>query len=379
MLPALRSSGSTSLFVLLCGTVLFGGLLGTPNSLWAFHAESPTSEPLQQEVLSQDASAHASDQDATSSASEEESAGESGLEFLIEVLILGPILAILLGLLLAFPTVLLAVSLVMDGGCLRYILFGIGWLFAIFYGLLTGALVGKALLGLGFLVTPITHLFMWGYPVAAYWGYKKLQSMPPEQYRAWDQTLSGGALLGFGAGSIAGLARSVASGFGGFGGGSFGGGGASGSWSGATSAAGSASATVAGGASSTGAAATATGGSAQAAAVAAGTAPGVATERSTGPATDSSDSRGFWTRLRRWVQKFQWYHGFAFVLVTLVFVPLGLGTIQALQNTTVFVVVLVCVVVYSGYKLLHRHPDAPESVLRRISSFRGGEASSSWS
>ena len=374
MLPALRSAGSPSLFVLLCGTVLFGGLLGTANAPQRSRAERPATEPLQQEAPRPAAPTTDSPASESTSSSPQDSTGESALDLLIEVLILGPILAILLGLLLAFPTVLLAVSLVMDGGCLRYILFGIGWLFAVFYGLLTGALVGKALLGLGFLVTPITHLFMWGYPVAAYWGHKKLQAMPPEQYRAWDQTLSSGALLGFGAGSIAGLARSVAGGFGGFGGGSFGGGGASGSWSGATSAAGSASSTVAGGTSST-----ATGGASQAAAVAAGAAPGAAVEGSTGPATDSSDPRGFWTRLRRWFQKFQWYHGFAFVLVTLVFVPLGLGTIQALQNTTVFVVVLVCVVVYSGYKLLHRYPDAPESVLRRISSFRGGEASSSWS
>jgi uncharacterized membrane protein YfcA len=105
----------------------------------------------------------------------------------------------------------------------------------------------------------------------------------------------------------------------------------------------------------------------------------VASEGSSSSASDAPESRGFWTRLRRWFQKFQWYHGLAFVLVTLVFVPLGLGTMQALQNTKFFVFALVCVVIYSGYKLLHRNPGAPEAILSTISSFRGGEASSSWS
>jgi hypothetical protein len=287
------------------------------------------------------------------------------------MLIIVPIVTILLGLLLAFPTGLLAVSLVMDGGCLRYILFVLGWLCAIVYGLLAGLLVGEAILGLGFLVKPIAYVFIWGYPFAAYWGYKTLQAMPQEQYQAWDQTLSGGALLGFGAGSIAGLARSVASGFGGFGGGSFGGGGASGSWSGATSAAGSASSAAGGGGASAGAG---TGGASQAA-IGVG---GAAGERVAGGAGASSNTRGAWARLQRWVQKFQWYHGLAFVLVTLVFVPLGLGAIRALQNTTVFVGALVCVGVYMGYKLLHRDPDSASGP-SPLASLGGGGASSSWS
>ena len=377
-MPALRSC---RLGPVLCGLVLIGGLLGAGLSAHESRAEQSATEVRQQAPPSQDSATTVSGEGSTPSVPETDSAGESVIEFLLEIFILGPIITILLGLLLAFPTVLLSVSLVMDGGCLRFILFGIGWLSAIIYGAFTGMIVGEAILGLEFLVKPIFHLFMWGYPVAAVWGHRKLEAMPEEQYRAWDQTLTGGALLGFGAGSIAGLARSVASGFGGYGGGSFGGGGASGSWSGATSAAGGTSSTAAGGASSTatGAATTGAGGSSQAAAVAAGATPGVADEASSSAASEAPQTRGFWNRLRQWFQKFQWYHGLAFVLVTLVFVPLGLGTMQALQNTKFFVFALVCVLLYSGYKLLHRYPNAPDAVASKISSFRGGESSSSWS
>ncbi|MFB6274422.1 MAG: hypothetical protein ABEL51_16180 [Salinibacter sp.] len=119
---------------------------------------------------------------------------------------------------LSVPAAALGVSLVMEVGCLRYIFFGMGWLCAICHGLLTGAIGGEGVPALTFLTKPIAHVFVWGYPIAAYWGHRKPQSMPEERYWAWDQTLTGGALLGFGAGSIAGLFRSVGSGFGGFGG-----------------------------------------------------------------------------------------------------------------------------------------------------------------
>jgi len=272
---------------------------------------------------------------------------------LLLILLLSPIIAILVGLLLAFPAILLGVALVMDGGCLRYLLFGVGWIIALFYGLLAGLLIGEGLLGLEFLIEPIFYTFTLGYPAAGYWGRRTLQSMPEERYKAWEQTLTGGALFGFGAGSIAGLLRSAASGFGGVGGGSFGGGGASGSWSGTSGAASASSAA----------------GSASAPAAA---------ESSSDPSTSAS-SRGFWTRLRQWFQKFQWYHGFVFGLATLVFVPLGLGTMWALQNTKFFVFALVGAVLYSGYKLLKNNPDIPQTAVRSLSSWGGGEASGSWS
>lgn len=308
---------------------------------------------------------------------------ESLIEQLIEgalvAFILVPLLLLLLTLLLAIPTSLLAVSLVLDGGCLRYLLFAMGWACTTVYGLLTGALVADAILGMNGLTELIAKAFLWGYPFVAWWGHKRLEAMPPEQYQAWKQSLTGGALLGFGAGSIAGLARSVGSGFGGFGGGSFGGGGASGSWSGASGAGGSVSSTAAsssasaGGAGTTGVGSTSLAASGATAALGA-TPSGAASTSSENP----SQTSGIWARLKRWFHKFQWYHGVAFILVTLVFVPFGLGAVQALENTTVLVVALVAVVGYSAYRLIHS--SAASTVTDRVvSSFRGGAGSSSWS
>ena len=383
---------------LLCGIVLAGGLLGVCVPAHPAFAERAAVETLRQEAPSQDSSADASAQEFAPSSAETESVGENVLEWVFGVLILGPIVLLLMSLLLAFPTVLLAVSLVMDGGCLRYLLFGVGWLFAVFYGSLTGALVAEGILGLEFLVKPIFYVFTWGYPAVAYWGHQTLQSMPPERYQAWKQTLTGGALLGFGAGSIAGLLRSAASGFGGFGGGSFGGGGAGTSWSGASGAASGASSTAPGSASAAaGGTSTATAGGASAGAAGSGATTvgssakaatvetGIAVDASGGDETspdapaDTSDAPGLWARFKQWIRKFQWYHGLAFILVTLVFVPLGLGTMQAVQNTEFFVFVLACVVVYGGYNLFRRYSGSSHTVLTTISSFRGGEASSSWS
>jgi len=372
---------SCQFFTALCGIALFGGLLSAGPLAHAAWTEHSASGVHQQVFPSTDTTTADSSGDAASSLSTSEPDEESGLERVIEILILGPIVTILLGLLLAVPTVLLAVSLVMDGGCLRYILFGVGWLCAIIYGLLTGAVVGEAILGLEFLVKPIAYVFIWGYPIAAYWGYKTLQAMPQEQYQAWDQTLTGGAVLGFGAGSVVGLFRSAASGFGGFGGGSFGGGGASGSWSGASGAAGSTAVTGAGGGSATAtrAASASAGGVSTVAAVATGAAPGGTRTNVPGSSGSGSAPLGFWARWSRWFRKFEWYHGLVFVLVTLVFVPLGLGTMKALQNTTFFVVIVVCGVAYTGYKLLYRTSSGSESGPSPIATFRGGEASSSWS
>ena len=366
------------LWTALYGLAVIGGLLVPTASA---QANPPMPAQTKPDTTQADTTVQSADETTAPSppmVDDDESPGETALETLIEILILGPLLLILLSLLLAVPTVLLAVSLVMDGGCFRYILFGMGWLCALIYGMIVGVIVGEGILGLEVLVKPLFYVFLWGYPMVAYWGHKKLQAMPDEQYRAWDQTLTGGALLGFGAGSVAGLLRSIGSGFGGFGGGSFGGGGASGSWSGASGVSGS-SASL-GSASSTAAStsASAAGGSSPAA-VAAGAAPGVAAENPSDTPDPESESRGLWTRVRHWFQKFQWYHGLAFILVSLVFVPLGLGTMKALQNTKFFVFALVSVVLYSGYKLFRRNPNAPQDVFRFVSSFMGGKASSSWS
>jgi hypothetical protein len=288
------------------------------------------------------------------------------LDDLLEYLILVPLLLLLLGLLLAFPVVLLAVSLAMDGGCLRVLLFGVGWLFSIFYGLIVGGLVGKGILGLDFVVTPVVQAFMWGYPLAGWWGHRQLQSLPREQRAAWKQTLTGGALLGFGAGSVAGLLRSAGSvggGFGGVGGGSFGGGGASGSWSGA-SVGGSATGVQGSGA------VVGTMGTAAAAVVAGGPSslPPDATRLVPPPG-------GLWSRLRRWGRTFRWYHALSFALTTIVFLPLGLGTMTALQNRSVLLFALGAGAVYGAYRLIVRPGRRPR---RLDASPTGGRASSTW-
>jgi len=286
----------------------------------------------------------------------------------------GPLLFLLLGLLSAFPVVPLAVSLTMDGGFLRVLLFGVGWLFSVFYGLIVGGLIVEGLLRLEFLAEPIVQTFMWGSPMAAWWGHQRLQSMPREQRQAWTQTLTGGALLGFGAGSVAGLLRSAASagsGFGGFGGGSFGGGGASGSWGGTSGLTGKTS-----GAAGTVAGPLGTTGSATSAAAGAVVAGGMADKAASSLSTNAALPDGLWTRLSRWFQKFQWYHGFSFVLTAIVFLPLGLGTMKALQNTDILLFVLGWGALYGAYNLIIRPTRAtsPQS----STSFTGGAASSSW-
>lgn len=378
----LRNSGPRCrLSVFVGGLLLIGVLLGTSSA--------PSSPILTRGIhISPDTKLHETERVEPSPPPRQETErspeyGESLTEQIVEGLLLVIVLVPVLGLLFAFPATLLAVSLVMEGGCLRYILFGLGWVFAIFYGLLLGAIVGEEILGLAFLVEPVGYTFVWGYPVAAWWGKQKLQSMRREQYQAWEQTLTGGALLGFGMGSIANLLRSIftlkGGGFGGFGGGSFGGGGASGSWSGASGAAGGVSSGATGSAASSTAstATTVAQGTAQAAATAA--VPSKAGDPLPDSSSKTSHSKGFWARLRHWFQKFQWYHGVIFVLVVLVFVPLGLGTMQALQNRDVLIFVLVCTIVYGGIRFLRRNPEAPTSALSTISSFGGGEASSSWS
>ena len=305
------------------------------------------------------------------------SEGETVLETVLEIFLLGPIFLLFMTLLLAFPMVLLGVAVVMDGGCFRYMVFAIGWVCAIFYGMIAGMLVGEGLFGTESLVMPIIHIFTWGYPILGLWVDMKLDNMPEEQYRAWDQTLTGGALLGFGAGSIAGLFRSAASGFGGFGGGSFGGGGASGSWSGASGAASASTGAGSAGSAAAGASAGTAGGTSGGAA-ATGAASGAAAASSSSTPDRSEERRDERGSLRQWFDKFRWYHGIAFIFAIIVFMPFGLGAMQALQNPKFFWTVLVGLLVYSVYKLLRQSPEATNAVVRSFSSFGGGEGSSSW-
>jgi hypothetical protein len=113
--------------------------------------------------------------------------------------------------------------------------------------------------------------------------------------------------------------------------------------------------------------------------VATGAASGAAAESSSSTPDRPDQSRDGRGSIRQWFDKFQWYHGIVFILASVVFMPFGLGAMQALQNAEVFWTVLVGLLVYSVYKLLRRSPEATRSVVRSLSSFGGGEASSSWS
>lgn len=75
----------------------------------------------------------------------------------------------------------------------------------------------------------------------------------------------------------------------------------------------------------------------------------------------------------------QWRGGVAFVLATLVFVPIGLGTVHALQDLRVLVFVLGATLVYGALRLIRRNSVPHPSVVDPESSFRGGTGSSSWS
>jgi uncharacterized membrane protein YgcG len=290
----------------------------------------------------------------------------------------GGLVDALVGLLLALalvlggigPFVILAVVLVMDKGWLQYLLFTVGWMGAVGCGMaVSGVVVGAAgeLLGLSSgtaerLAPAGVVLFTLGYPAAAWWGRQKFRSMPRERYLAWRQSLTGGALLGFGIGSAAQALRTAVSlkggsgGFGGFGGGSFGGGGASGSWS--------ASGTAGGAASAASGTASSVAGSSVGGAVSAGTAAG---------------TMGTWGRLRRWTHRFRWYHGVVFVLALFFFSLLGLGSAEALQkHTGLLVLVLVLGGLYGSYRLWRWGQTSAASFFS-AADFQGGGASGSWS
>lgn len=262
--------------------------------------------------------------------------------------LVGILLALLTLLAAVAPFVVLAVSLVMDGGCLRYVVFAGGWVLAFVGGAVVTAMcavVAVEALGLssGALESgaPVGVMaFLLGYPIAAWGGRRWLRALPRGRRRAWKRTLTGGALFGVGAGATAGLAPSVGGGFGGFGGGSFGGGGASGSWS-----------------------ASSAGGAAAAGAV---------------PSGGTSSAEGGGTRLNGQWRRVRWPHAAAFVLAGLSFAALGAWVVAALQQKIrPGVVTLLTLWALAGFALWRWLIRPTTRSADR--DFRGGAASASWS
>ncbi|NBB74902.1 MAG: hypothetical protein GVY35_14680 [Bacteroidetes bacterium] len=227
-----------------------------------------------------------------------------------------------------------AVALFLDAGCLRMGLAVLGWGAALLGGLLIGGVLGT---GLGAL-----SVFGWagviagglGYPVLFLRARTKIKQLPQAEYLTWKHTLTGGALLGTGAGSALSVVRSAGALFKGSGG-SFGGGGASGSFGGGQVA-------QVATASAQGASASSTVGLTSSAAPGVGAvSAGVASTRSAAAAADDQGraSSASGSRVKRvgravWrlVRRLRWYHGVAFVLVLLVFLPVGMGVGTVFQR-----------------------------------------------
>ena len=297
----------------------------------------------------------------------------------LEFIVLAIFLTILIAIAGVFVGGFAAVSIFMDTGCLRFFVFALGWGPAAFIGLFIGLLLSE-MTGLEFLMSLSTKTLFWGYPIAWGVGLHHAKQLPEDEFETWKQTLTGGALLGAGAGSVLNLARSAAVFKGG--GGSFGGGGASGSFSGGAAAnvQSVAAASTSGGSA---AGAVALGGAAGAANVAVQHAANSSDAESSASPDADSEAREptSWfhrqaLRFTRWIQRFQWYHGCAFVVVALIFIPVGLWVAHLLQDRNLLIAGGVIVGLTIVYRLWKRW--ATPSPSEADSSFSGGGAVTSW-
>jgi uncharacterized membrane protein YgcG len=295
----------------------------------------------------------------------------------LEAVLLGVAALIFLVLFTGIPISVAAVTAAMEESWLRTGLSVAGVVGALAGGALTG-MMGLSIAGQVVTVNLTLGLLFWmvvggGLLFAGgFFGLRALirrwlRALPPERARTWRQTLTGGAVVGAGIGTVSSLLRSVfaakgggsAGGFGGYGGGSFGGGGASGSWSGA-SAAGAGSSLSSG---PSGAA----GGSAAAAGVA-----GEAASDATTAAASSASPSGLLGRVHRWIRHLQWYHAVTFAIVAVAFSSMVTLAVQALEVQTA----LVLGGLLGAYALWRRRSSDGGG---DGASFRGGEASASWS
>lgn len=234
-----------------------------------------------------------------------------------------------------------AMALFSESGCLRGILAVMGWCAALLSGLMGGGLLSMWLDGgLSFLAGTGVVAGGLGYPILYLRAREKVRQLSQAEYVTWKHTLAGGALLGTGVSSAASLGRSVGALFKG-GGGSFGGGGASGAFGSGPVA--SVSATTAQGASAPGAVASST--------------AAVSAVRATSEAGRSAGGR----RIKQWTQavagftrRLRWYHGVAFVLIGLVFLPVGLGVASIVQRPRLLLWIAGVYTLCRAYRLIAR-------------------------
>ena len=324
-----RSAGSVPL---LLGLVLF---------LWSAPARAQDRAPATTDSAAQSAAQTAPDPPASSTlppgrrsadfrVSIDSDSGD-GIDSVPEFIAFILLLALFVAVAAAFAGGFAAVSIFMDSGCLRVLVAALGWGMAVVAGLIVGLLVGAGFGGIG--AFSMIGLFGGGLLYLAAWqqGHQRARQLSDADRLTWKRTLTGGALIGAGAGSVASLARSAGALFKG-GGGGFGGGGASGAFSGAQGAA-----VAPGGAMALGTANAndalsdeASGGAALRAGRSAAASP---TEKPTTPSTlwrfRARAAAEQWHRLR-------WYHGVACALIGViffvVFLPVGMGISAVLQN-----------------------------------------------
>ncbi len=185
--------------------------------------------------------------------------------------------------------------------------------------------------GLSFLVWTSVIACGIGYPVLFARGRRRIKQLPREEYLTWKHTLTVGTLMGTGAASAASLARSAGALLKG-GSGSFGGGGALGAFGGGSAQA----AAAAKGAAAPGAIALGTVGSH-------GSSADDASDPRPEPAATEAAAKAFASSpVSRWLawmraatgqlRRFRWYHGVAFVLIGVIFLPVGMGVSAILQS-----------------------------------------------
>ena len=289
-----------------------------------------------------------------------------GIDSFFEFVSFSILLVLLIAAASVFAGGFAAVSIFLDTGCLRILIAALGWGIAVLSGLIIGLLMGAGFGGI--------QIFLWGgllgggflYLAAWQQGHQRAQQLAEADRLTWKRTLTGGALVGVGVGSVANLARSAGALFKG-GGGSFGGGGASGSFSGAQAAA----AASAKGATTKGTAA----GVAVLGAVDASDAlpkdtSGDATVRAepadaalptTKPAASPTPRWRLWVdaAVAQW-HRVRWYHGVAFVLISLIFWPVGMGISAILQSGNVLLglaLVGVCLWAFVQFMTTERYGD----------------------